>query len=246
MNRNFYWYSVIISTVLLFSGCAAQVEGALHGDGSADLALEASLRPQMEVLIKGFSAIMGNPQNRKADQPLLDAAEITKSLSAAPGIASAYMQNLSPVSIAGTIRISRVDQFLLLPNSPTGTRFITYTPAQGSVDGRLIIELNQTSGPQVLALFSENVQAYLAALMAPVATGENLNKSQYLDNVTSIYTKPVADEIASARINVIITFPGAITAVRGGAFSGNQVRFEIPLTDLLVLNPPLRYEVSWK
>jgi hypothetical protein len=244
-NITFYSYT-IICTVLLFSGCAAQVEGALHGDGSADIALEASLRPQMETLIKGFSAIMGSPQARTPDQPLLDAAEITKSLSAAPGIASVYMQNLSPASIAGTIRISRVDQFLLLPNTQTGVRFITYTPAQGSVEGRLIIELNQTSGPQVLALFSDTVQAYLAALMAPVATGENLNKSQYLDNVTSIYTKPVADEIASARINVAITFPGAIIAVRGGTFLGNQARFEIPLTDLLVLNPPLRYEVSWK
>jgi hypothetical protein len=200
----------------------------------------------MEILIKGFSAIMGNPQAKTPDQPLLDAAEITKSLSAAPGIASVYMQNLSPASIAGTIRISQVDQFLLLPNSQTGTRFITYTPAQGSASGRLTIELNRSSGPQVLALFSDNVRAYLSALMAPVATGENLYKSQYLDLVASIYTKPVADEIASARINVVITFPGAISAVRGGTFSGNQARFEIPLTDLLVLNPPLRYEVSWK
>ncbi|MDR3336616.1 MAG: hypothetical protein LBT16_05365 [Treponema sp.] len=236
----------IITTVLFFSGCAARVEGALHRDGSADLALEASLQPRMEALVRGLSALIGDPQARQADQPLLDAAEITKSLSSAPGISSVYLQNLGLASIAGTIQISRVDQFLLLPNTQTGVRFITYTPAQGSVEGRLTIELNRTTGPQVLALFSENVRAYLSALMAPVATGENLNKSQYLDNVTSIYTKPVADEIAAARINMVLTFPGAITAVRGGTFSGNQAQFEIPLTDFLVLNPPLRYEVSWK
>jgi hypothetical protein len=236
----------IITIVLFLAGCAAQVEGALYRDGSADIALAASLQPRMEALIQGLSGMLGDPQTKRAGQPLLDAEEITKSLSGAPGIASVDLQNLGTASIAGTIKISRVDQFLLLPGAQTGVRFITYVPAQGAVDGRLTIDLNRTIGPQVLALFSVNVQAYLAALMAPVATGENLNKSQYLDNVTSIYTKPVADEIAAARINMVITFPGAVTSVRGGAYSGNQARFEIPLTDFLVLNPPLHYEVSWK
>jgi hypothetical protein len=237
---------IIPTAVLFFSGCAAQVESALYRDGSADLALTVSLQPNMEALIKGFSTLIGTPRNGSPDKPTLDAEEITKSLAATPGIASVYMQNLTPASIAGTIRISRVDQFLALPGIQSGGRFITYTPSQGGAEGRLTIDLNRTTGPQILALFSDNVRAYLSALMAPVATGENLYKSQYLDLVGSIYAKPVADEIAAARINVTITFPGAITAVRGGAFSGTLARFEIPLTDLLVLNPPLHYEVSWK
>jgi hypothetical protein len=236
----------IVCIVLLLTGCAAEVEGALYQDGSADLALEASLQPRMESLIKGFSMIMGDPSAAPSDQPILDATEITKSLSAAPGIASVYMQNLSSASIAGTIKISKVDQFLLLPNSQTGERFITYIPAGPSAEGRLTIGLNSAIGNRVMSLFSEKVRAYMAALMAPVATGEKLYKSQYLDLVASIYTKPVADEIAAARINVTITFAGPITAVRGGTFSGNQARFEIPLTDLLVLTPPLYYEVTWK
>jgi hypothetical protein len=242
--RAFVYITVI--AVLFLPGCAAQVESVLYRDGSADLALAASVQPNMEALIKGFAGLIGDPQDKSTDKPILDAAEITKSLAAAPGITSAYMQNLTPSSIAGTIRISRVDQFLLLPNTLPGERFITYTPSQGAVEGRLTIDLNRTTGPQVLALFSDTVRAYLSALMAPAATGENLYKSQYLDLVGSIYTKPVADEIAAAKISITITFPGAVTAVRGGTFSGTLARFEIPLTDLLVLNPPLHYEVSWK
>ena len=60
-----------------------------------------------------------------------------------------------------------------------------------------------------------------------------------------IYGRSLADEIAAARITVLVEFPRPLTSVRGGTASGTRVEFDIPLVDLMVLETPLNYEVNW-
>jgi hypothetical protein len=97
-----------------------------------------------------------------------------------------------------------------------------------------------------LSGLSPDIASYLEALMAPIATGEELGKAEYLRLVTSIYNRAISDEIALSRIRAAIDFPGPITNVRGGNFSGRRAEFDIPLLDILVLDTPLSYEVQWR
>jgi len=60
-----------------------------------------------------------------------------------------------------------------------------------------------------------------------------------------VYGRPLADEIAAARIWAIIEFPRPLVSVKGGSSAGNRAEFNISLADLLVLEQPLRYEVIW-
>lgn len=231
--------------LLILGACSGSIEGNLRSGGSAELSLDMSLEPRMAALIRSLSALMGAVPR---DRPLIDGAAIARSMAAAPGITGVTLQNRSPISVAGTIRISQIDRFLALP-IPAGQdqkRFITYSPASAPGASRLKIELDRNTGPGILALISEDIRDYLSALMAPAATGEALSQTEYLDLVASFYGQPVADEIAAARIRVVIDFPGPITAIRGGTFSGTQARFTIPLANMLVLDPPLEYEVTWK
>jgi hypothetical protein len=95
-------------------------------------------------------------------------------------------------------------------------------------------------------MLSPEVNQYLSALLAPVATGEVISKAEYLSLVAAIYGKPIADEIAASSIRVVLEFPGTITGIRGGAAKGPKAEFTIPLPDLLVLEQPLSYEISWR
>jgi hypothetical protein len=174
---------------------------------------------------------------------------MSRSMAAAPGITEVSLVNTGPASVAGTIRIFPVDAFLVLPEGEGGARrFIVYEPRQEdpASPGRLTITLDRDSAPRILSLLSEEVTAYLAALMAPAVTGEVLSRADYLEQVGWIYGRTVANEIAAARITVRIDFPGPISSIRGGTFSGAQARFELPLADLLVLEKPLEYEVRWR
>jgi hypothetical protein len=165
-------------------------------------------------------------------------------MASAPGIKSVALRNSNPTTIEGTISILQVDAFLAVPGNGGTTNFIRYE--QTNTGGKLQITLDRNSGPRILTLLSSDVQDYLSALMAPVATGENLSQREYLALVQSVYGKAVAEEIAAARIQVTIDFPGSVSTIRGGRFAGNQAEFTIPLGDILVLERPLVYEVSWK
>jgi hypothetical protein len=204
--------------------------------------LSAGLEPNTAALIRRFAELQGgsgSPQNR----PLLDSALLNRSLQAAPGVTSSALRNTAPEKIAGTIAIGRIGDLL---TTGQGRRFIRYEAPTAAAPGKLAVHLDRGSAPQILSTISPEITDYLSALLAPAATGEALTNAEYLDLVGSVYGKGVAGEISKAKINAVINFPGQVQAVTGGRAQGREARFEIPLTDLLVLSKPLDYEVSWK
>jgi hypothetical protein len=241
MKTGFFFLPITV--LILFASCSARITGTLRTGGSADVSLRASLEPRMAGLIRSLAAAAG-PRDVSAGEAVIDGPAIGRSMAAAPGIAAVALRNVSPAAVEGTIGISRVDEFLTPPENRDRFRFIRYE--QGAAGGRLVISLDRSTAPQLMALLSAEVADYLSALMAPAATGEALSKTEYLGLVGSVYGKGVADEIAAARIYADITLPGTVNAARGGAFQGSLARFDIPLVDLLVLESPLYYEVSWK
>jgi hypothetical protein len=252
MKNVFFIYILIL---LSFLSCSAHIEGALRHEGSAKLSLEASLEPGTASLIRTLSRAWDPGSDPNA--AIIDGPAISRSMAAAPGITGVSLKNTSPSAVAGEIHIAPVDAFLSLPEGRAGgtvdgkaaapRRFIVYEPrgTRPPSPGRLTITLDRESAPLVLSLMSEEVSAYLSALMAPAATGEVLSRADYLDQVGWTYGRTVANEIAAARITARLDFPGPISGIRGGTFSGAQARFEIPLADLLVLEKPLEYEVLW-
>jgi hypothetical protein len=167
-------------------------------------------------------------------------------MAAAPGILSVDLANTSPTGIAGTIRTGRVDQFLAMSGVSEQRRFITLENNRAAGDNRLFIALDRETAPLLLGMISPDVRDYLSVLFAPAATGEFLSRPEYLELVGDIYGRALADEIAGARIAVTIGFPGAVSSVKGGTFSGASARFDIALADILVLENPLEYEVVWR
>jgi len=223
--------------MLVFASCATQIVGSLEADGRANLHINAALQPRMTALLTAFAAAAGMAPGA----PLLDGPAISESMAHAPGIDSVSLANTSPVSIDGRVGVSRIGDFL----AAGGRDFISFEQGDGG-GGRLTASLDRATGREMLALISPDLNGYLAALMAPVATGEAMTRAQYLSLVTAVYGAAIAQEISSATIRAFVDFPGPIQSVRGGAFSGRRAEFAIPLLDVMVLESPLSYEVVWR
>jgi hypothetical protein len=221
--------------------CAAGINGSLAADGSAVFSVNMSLEPRITALIRSLTAAAGGQSGGAA----LDGLAIANSLSKAPGISSAVLRNTAFAAIEGEIRISGINDFLNTADIEPGAKrdFIHFE--HGRTGGRFAVNLTRENGPVVLALLSSEIEDYLNVLMAPVATGEEMSKNEYLQLVSMFYNRAISDEIAASRVRVSIDFPGTITNVRGGTFSGRRAVFEIPVLDILVLESPLIYEVSW-
>lgn len=221
--------------VLCSLSCTARIDGSISASGSAVLNVNFSLQRNMTALIARLSAAGGQ------EGMVLDGASISRSMSAAPGVASARLRNTSTNAIEGQVHISRISDFL----SAAGKGFITFEQRLPETGGRCRVNIDRTTSPAIIELFSSDVTDYLNALMAPIATGEEITKEEYLELVSSFYNNLISGEIASTRINVVIEFPGTVRNVTGGTFSGRMVTFNIPLLDLFVLENPLIYEVIW-
>ena len=215
--------------------CSVRIDGSLSANGSAVINIRMSLEPGVTALFQRLYAAGG-----QSGASVLDSSSIARSMSNASGVASVSFRNTSRSAIEGQIRISRINDFLA---STDGSRFITFE--QRGTGGRLTINIDRAKSPAILAMLSEEVVDYLNALMAPIASGETMSKHEYLDLVAVFYNRTISNEIASSRILASIEFPGRITNVRGGTFSGRTANFDIPLLDLLVLETPLDYEVTW-
>jgi len=229
------FFTIVVYSVF-FQSCAARIDGSLAADGSAALTMSMSLQPRMSALIRSLSAAGG-----QRDGAVLDGPAFAQSMSSAPGVAYVAFTNTGPAAIEGSVRISHISEFLSVVG---GRGFITFEQ-RASSGGRCEIHIDRATSPAILELFSSEIADYLGALMAPIATGEELNKQEYLELVTSFYNRAISEEIASSRIRASIGFPGQVNSVRGGTFSGRRANFDIPLLDLLVLETPLVYEVTW-
>jgi hypothetical protein len=219
--------------VLPFFSCASMIKGIISTDGSTELTVDMSLQPRMTSLIRTLISATG-----QTDDPILNGAVITKSILNTPGVTYALLKNTSQSSVVGIVQISHINEFLNLIDS---NKFIVFDQTAK----RCQINIDLENALVMLSLLSPEITGYLNALMAPVATGEKMSKREYLELVAMFYNKTISDEIASSQIRATVEFPGIITSVKGGTFSGRQANFDIPLLDILVLETPLSYEVKW-
>ncbi|MDR0314264.1 MAG: hypothetical protein LBI14_11805 [Treponema sp.] len=238
------WQAFAVLAALIFASCTSQINGALREGGSADLTIQASLEPRMSTLIRSLNAMAGKAQ----DSLLLDGASMSRSIAASPGVGSASLQNTGPAALEGRVVVSRVGDFL---SSSAGTHFISYseTSSGGRSHGRFLATLDRSNAPALIALLSADAIDYLTALMAPVILEEYIPRDEYLSLVSSLYGRPIADEISAAVIQATIDFPGPITSSSTSrtalSVSGSRAIFIIPLLDLLLLEAPLSWEVVW-
>ena len=240
MNRSrISLFLLVFPLLALFLSCTARIDGMLSEDGAVELELNTSLEPRTAALIRSLRSFMGDTQNA----PILDAQSISRSMSLSPGVKTTALKNTSPIALEGTISILNAGDFLSA--SGDKTRLISYKQSPSAGNSSIIFTLDRNSAPDLISRLSPEVEEYLSALMAPAILGEPSSSQEYLSLLSSIYGRPLANEISAARIKANIDFPRPVTAAQGGSISGKRVEFDVPLLDILVLEKPLRYEVSW-
>jgi hypothetical protein len=225
--------------------CSTKINGEIHNDGRAELVLNSVLPPAMSGLLKNL-AVRSGAEN---GAPILDAALLNKALARMTGVETASLKNTAENRVEGGIIISDIDLFLnrsaAFSATDSAKRISFAVWEQTPYGGSFKITMNRDTGRQFLSLLTPDIIDYLSALMAPVATGEIIDKAGYLELAASVYGKAIADELSRAELLLAIGFPGPVEYTSGGTYRGNNTEFKIPLIDLLVLDKPVVYEVRW-
>jgi hypothetical protein len=236
--------TLVFVAALFCASCSTGITGRIRAEGRAELVLQSALFPGMNRLLKSLAPKDGSV-------PVLDAALLNGAFAAMPGIETAALANTPSGGLEGRITASNAARFFNGLSSAASSKNAVKGPPfavweQTANGGQLAVNLNRETGMEFITLVSADLADYLSALMAPVATGETIDKAGYVELVASVYGKPVADEIGRARISVKLDFPGPVESVTGGTYTGSRAEFEIQLLDTLVLDKPLFYEIRWK
>ena len=229
-------YSLVLAVVILpLISCAARIDGSVSADGSGVFSVKMNLEPRMTSMIRSLNSAAGQD-----DALILDGPGMARAMSM-EGMTSVSLKNTGPAAVEGEFRILNINQFLAAGDKGG---FITFE--QRADGGSCKININLENGPGILENLSPEITDYMNALMAPIATGEAMSKPEYLDLVATFYNRNISNEIAASMIHAVIDFPGNISSVTGGAFSGKRAVFDISLLDFLVLETPLVCEVRWR
>jgi len=221
--------------ILLTASCSAGISGVFNTEGGVSLKVSGEFKPKISVLIKKLAS--------NNTDVLINAKRINDSLNSVPEVKNADFRNAGAGGIRGSFEIGKTEQFLK-SNAPSGRQFIT-TTRNGGVT-HISIYLDRKSASVLVGTLLPELQAYLSAIAAPVATGEELGKAEYLDTVKSIYGAPLAEEIGASQITLALSFPGRIKSASGKniTVSGSTAVIQIPLPDLLVMDSDLIYEID--
>jgi len=252
-NNFFVFFAVMVSVaIILFVSCTSSINGAFNAGNKLEISLNGAFLPRITALIKKLS--------ESGSDVLIDAKRINKSLSAISGIENVDFKN-SGGRIIGKFTINNADRFFSInvaaaANGANNTKtangvngagaprqIVTRTISGNSTHYKIYLD-KELGGALVSTLLPE-LQAYLSAIAAPIATGETLGKDEYLDTVKDIYGVPLSQEIAGSTITVKLSFPSKVKSAAGKNItsSGNSVTINMPLVDILVLDKDLNYDI---
>ncbi|GMO45992.1 MAG: hypothetical protein Ta2G_01000 [Termitinemataceae bacterium] len=204
-------FILIILITSFFTGCSVSINGTIAHNGNTDLYLSSSLGSKTVALLRSFDG----GKSSKTDSPIIDAALLNEGLKKVKSVTRCNLKNSPGMinNIEGNISISNINEFLQQEKKSNGIK----------------VTLSKANAPQFLESLSPDLNDYLSAIMAPVATGEDISRTEYLELVASVYGDGVAKEIKNARLKIKL----------------NSTVFDIALLDILVLEKNLVYEIEF-
>lgn len=214
----------------LCAGCQTKAECNLENSGRATLRVDSALGAQMGALLRNMAS-----EKINAAAPVFDAALIDKSLKENKNIEKSSWTQNGPLAVHGEIVIKKIDSFI-----PKDVKNVISLK-----QGALSITIDRKNGAAVLAAISPDLTDYLSAIMAPLATGEELTKKEYFELVAGVYSAALAKEIENARFVLRLNLPSELRSVKGGVKQRRAAVFNTALADILVLEKPIIYEASW-
>ncbi|MBQ3688106.1 MAG: hypothetical protein II932_09750 [Treponema sp.] len=254
MHKGKFIYATIYLTVLFaLTGCGGRLGITARSDGKADLSVVMDTGKAASAMISSIMASLdpsgptAGPTAVASDSAGVFTPERAQALekSLAGGDAetlSAKALSSSVLSLDATVR----DAASQTSASRTGVRFASVVSVEKH---SLTLNLSPATMRALYASMDLQTRSYVDLFMAPVFTGEPMSGGEYTALIASVYGKDLAQEIADARMEITLSAPrgekAASCSNAGAKLSGRSARFSIPLLDLLVLEEPQSYRITW-
>lgn len=237
--------TVMAGTVLLLLtpllGCSARQELYLRADGSGTTELRMEVN---EVLVRYLADLQGLFDVAPEDTPVFDLEEMEAVFAANPALD--LVSARTPRANELHLQLSFADVAQIAAEPGGGANNLLTLERSGG-EQTLHILLNPGTVRALLALTP--IRSIAEFLLPP--EGADMSREEYVEFIVwALEEYERADVlrrvVSNASIEVRVSVEGRITAQQGGRRDGTAVVFSIPVVDLLTIQQPLRYSLSYR
>lgn len=228
----------VVATIFLGS-CAASIDLTVNPDRSGLLSVRADIPGAAAARLQSFRAVGGDSQ---ADVPFFDIPAIRNEV-ASRGIEPLVTEGPSPNSFRGTFSLRNLEDAAADPE--LAGRDLLKLERIGD-ETTFSFSLSRKNAEALPALFPGLDPYVLEALAPPALDPYPVTMAEYREMLTALLGDAAMKEFDSAATKILIRTPGPITKASGGIVSGKTFLVELKLLDLLVLENPITFSLSWK
>ncbi|MCR4938594.1 MAG: hypothetical protein K5930_00635 [Treponemataceae bacterium] len=228
----------LFAVILVISGCSPVVKINITTNAKDDkMAVDFASNTGETVADVFYSTTNASPEMTSADEKLMSDG-LTK---AGFSVKSCTGYGVSIDCVTGPDSIDKI-----LPDVPEMFS-ITEKNGKKSFSLKLTPEFMQ----HLLTYLPEDNTGYADLLMAPLFTGEEMDKEEYVDTVAVVYGRKLADEANTFKFMFQISTPGTITSVSvpdyaKGTFKGKTAEITATMAAFLSDYKNAVYSVEWK
>ena len=228
------------AAVILISACSMSQQVVLRSDGSGTIAFRVELKPSLIAAAKDLSA--GSGGGAAASNPgQFDIPKIKEALAKNPSLRVLSLVSPQEGVIAGSVAFTDIASLFGSQTELAGSDVVSVSKSAGTTTVRVHITRDNFSKIAVVSGLSDNPLYQMFGPEQNAATTKS-DLNQMMGYVLGSGGPAALD---ASSVDISVTVQGKIISQQGGTLSGNQVKFAIPLADLLLLAQPLDYAITY-
>lgn len=231
-------YLAIALCILVFASCSARQEIFLASDGSARLSFRVELSDYLYDYIEGLGSL--NRKSFDKNDPF-GVPKIREEIGKVGQVKVSRLNAISPKVLEGEFTCTDVEAFAKADADDRGIGIVSFTTSGNKKTLSISISRETLLASKALAPVRENE---LFQMFGPFEN-EGMSEDEYLEMMEWVLTGDGAKMIKTSFVDLEIVVPSSVLSQKGGTVKGRVVTFRIPLIDLLLLNEPLLYTVTY-
>lgn len=211
---------LLCAVCVFFLGCTPTMEVQAQTDGNYSVSYDVALG---KVFMDTIASVAGEEQKTS----IFDANEFQSQLTAS-GLANVAVKTPAVNQLAISTQINTKEK-----GAFPASKIISSERIGGK--NQMTLMLSPESVRAIYNALPERTRSYIDLFMSPVITGDTMPKSEYTELVSMVYGKLLADELLGASLSLVLSAPNKKA----------QQKFSVPIIDLLLLEKPMSFSISW-
>jgi hypothetical protein len=233
-------FSIALPAILLLGSCAASMTLSLSPDGSGVLAVDARIPDAAAARLQSYRS--AGTDSTGAAAPFFDAKTI-RAQTEAYRLTTLAAETPTPNSFKGSFAARSLAAVIADPEIAKTGLIALKTSGDEST---LSFTLSRENAEALPTLFPGIDPYILEALSPPALDPYPVTTDEYREMLVALLGKAAMKELDAAMVRIQVRTPGSIVRSSGGTASGQTFTATLPLLDMLVLEKPIAFSVSWK